>query len=298
METVEGKEKVALKLHRAKAKQWFDLDDREYQRLHRSREALLQQCLENYLLSLKACETYNSDSLRFCALWLDNSGDGKANSAVAKIIERVPSRKFASLMNQLSSRLLDSADQFQTLLFSLILRTCIEHPYHGMYQIFASSKSKGGRDPTALSRYQAAGKLVEKLKNNNVAGPTWVAIHNTNISYVRFAAEKLDEKCKSGARVPLRALPTGQRLEQDATTQKLPPPTMKIELRVDRDYSNVPKVGKFNSEFTIASGVSAPKIVTALATDGLRYKQLVSYHYQLLQNNFKLLIIVADQRRK
>lgn len=276
MEAAEGKEKATLKMHRTKAKQWFDLDDREYQRLRRSREALLQQCLENYLLALKACETHNSDSLRFCALWLDNSGDEKANTAVSKIIERVPSRKFASLMNQLSSRLLDTSDQFQTLLFSLILRICIEHPYHGMYQIFASSKSKGGRDPASLSRYQAAGKLVEKLKNDPSSGPTWIAIHNTNISYVRFAADKLDEKYKSGARVPLQTLPTGQRLEQDATIQKLPPPTMKIELRVDCNYSDVPKVVKFSSEFIVASGVSAPKIVTALATDGLRYKQLVS----------------------
>ncbi|KAL1966845.1 hypothetical protein VTN77DRAFT_3810 [Rasamsonia byssochlamydoides] len=275
MEAAEGKEKESLKMHRTKAKQWFDLDDREYQRLKRSREAFLQQCLENYLLCLKACDTYNNDALRFCALWLDKSGDPKANHAVSKFIEQVPSRKFAPLMNQLSSRLLDVADDFQALLSALIFRICVEHPYHGMYQIFASSKSRGGKDQTSLSRYQAAGKLVEKLRNDRHAGPTWVAIHNTNISYVRFAADRLEEKVKSGAKVPLRKLATGQRLEQDATSQRLPPPTMRIELRVDCNYSDVPKVVKFSPEFTVASGVSAPKIVTVLATDGLRYKQLV-----------------------
>lgn len=274
MEAAEGKERESLKMHRAKAKQWLDLDDREYQRLKRSREAFLQQCLENYLLCLKACDTYNNDALRFCALWLDKSGDPKANQAVSKYIAQVPSRKFAPLMNQLSSRLLDVSDDFQALLSALIFRICVEHPYHGMYQIFASSKSKGGKGQTSLSRYHAAGKLVEKLKNDRHAGPTWVAIHNTNISYVRFAAERLDDKVKSGAKVPLRKLAAGQRLEQDATTQRLPPPTMRIELRVDCDYSDVPKIVKFSPEFTVASGVSAPKIVTALASDGLRYKQL------------------------
>jgi ataxia telangiectasia mutated family protein len=96
-----------------------------------------------------------------------------------------------------------------------------------------------------------------------------------NISYVRFAVDRPDSKFKSGAKVPLKTLATGQRLGQDVITYKLPPPTMKIELRVDCDYSDIPTVAKFSPEFTIASGVSAPKIVTAVASNGERYKQLV-----------------------
>ncbi|PYH93692.1 ataxia telangiectasia mutated [Aspergillus ellipticus CBS 707.79] len=274
LKTAQGKEKEALKFHRSKTKQWFDLDDREYQRLRRSREAFLQQCLENYLICLRESECYNTDALRFCALWLDKSDSVIANMAVSKYLNEVPSRKFAPLMNQLTSRLLDVSDEFQKMLFALIFRICVEHPFHGMYQIFASSKSKGGKDQSALSRNRAAGKLVDCLKNDKRMGTTWVAVHNTNINYVRFAIEKPDEKFKSGAKVPLRRLPTGHRLEQDAGTQRLPPPTMRIDIRVDCDYSDVPKLVQFLPEFTIASGVSAPKIVTALASNGTRYKQL------------------------
>ncbi|KAJ9371691.1 hypothetical protein DTO282E5_3624 [Paecilomyces variotii] len=275
MKTAEGRERETLKMHRTKAKQWFELDDRDYQRLKKGREAFLQQCLENYLLCLKASDTHNNDALRFCALWLDNSDSQIANTAVSKYISQVPSRKFAPLMNQLSSRLLDVPNEFQTTLFALLFRICVEHPYHGMYQIFASSKSKAGKDETSVARHQAAGKLVDKLKNDRHAGSTWVAIHNTNISYVRFAIDRPDEKIKTGAKVPLKKLATGQRLEQDATNLKLPPPTMRIELRVDCNYKDVPKVVRFHPEFTVASGVSAPKIVTAIASDGQRYKQLV-----------------------
>ncbi|OJJ51010.1 hypothetical protein ASPZODRAFT_162899 [Penicilliopsis zonata CBS 506.65] len=274
MKTAEGKEKDGLKMYRSKTKQWFDLDDREYQRLRRSREAFLHQCLENYLLSLKASDAYNNDALRFCALWLDNSDSSTANSAVSKYINHVPSRKFATLMNQLSSRLLDVSNDFQPLISTLIFRICVEHPFHGMYQIFASSKSKGGKDEASLARYRAANKLVDKLKNDKRIGPTWIAVHNTNISYVRFAVDRHDEKLKSGARVPLKKLITGARLEIDATANSLPPPTMKIEIRPDCDYSAVPTIVRFGSDFTVASGVSAPKIVTAIASDGLRYKQL------------------------
>ncbi|KAJ5424194.1 PIK-related kinase FATC [Penicillium cf. griseofulvum] len=274
MRNATGKEREYLKNYRAKAKQWFDLDDREYQRLLRSREAFLQQCLENYLLSLRESDAYNNDSLRFCALWLDKSDSETANSAVSRYLNEVPSRKFAPLMNQLSSRLLDVSDDFQTLLTQLVFRICAEHPFHGMYQIFASSKSKGGKDQSSHSRFRAANQLVDRLKNDSQIGQTWIAVHNVNISYVRFAIDKPDSKYKSGAKVPLKALTTGQRLGQDAITYKLPPPTMKINLRADCNYSDVPTVTKFHPEFTIASGVSAPKIVTAVASNGERYKQL------------------------
>ncbi|OGE53232.1 hypothetical protein PENARI_c008G12144 [Penicillium arizonense] len=274
MKNATGKEREYLKNYRAKAKQWFDLDDREYQRLLRSREAFLQQCLENYLLCLRESDTYNNDALRFCALWLDKSDIKTANVAVSRYLDEVPSRKFAPLMNQLSSRLLDVSDDFQRLLTQLVFRICIEHPFHGMYQIFASSKSKGGKDQSSVSRFRAANQLVDRLKSDGQIGPTWVAVHNVNISYVRFAVDRPDSKFKSGAKVPLKTLATGQRLGQDVITYKLPPPTMKIELRVDCDYSHVPTVAKFSPEFTIASGVSAPKIVTAVASNGERYKQL------------------------
>lgn len=275
----EGREREVLKFHRIKTKQWFDLDDREYQRLRRSREAFLQQCLENYLLCLQESEAHNNDSLRFCAIWLDNSDNEIANAAVSKYINQVPSRKFAPLMSQLTSRLLDVSDDFQKMLSTLIFRICVEHPFHGMYQIFASSKSKGGKDHSALSRNRAAGKLVEYLKNDKRIGPTWVAVHNSNINYVRFAIDRPDEKMKSGARLALRKLGTGQRLEQDAATQRLPPPTMNIDIRADCDYSDVPKLVRYHPEFTVASGVSAPKIVTAVASNGIRYKQLVRLLY-------------------
>ncbi|KAI9370794.1 hypothetical protein BJX61DRAFT_514063 [Aspergillus egyptiacus] len=274
LKKAEGKVRDNIKFHRAKTKQWFDLDDREYQRLKRSREAFLQQCLENYLICLKESEAYNNDVLRFCALWLDQSYSEIANRAVSKYLADVPSRKFAPLMNQLTSRLLDASDDFQNMLSALIFRICSEHPFHGMYQIFASSKSKGGKDQSALSRNRAANRVAETLRNDKHIGPMWVAIHNTNINYVRFAIEPLPDKLKSGAKIALKKLPFGERLEQDASNQRLPPPTMKIDIRLDCDYSDVPKLVRYQSELTIASGVSAPKIVTAVASNGVRYKQL------------------------
>lgn len=270
-----AKEKDNLRSHRAKAKQWFDLDDREFQRLLGSRQAFLRQSLENYLQCLKACDKYDNDALRFSALWLEHWDSEIASAAVSKHVAQVGSRKFAQLMNQWSSRLLDTSNSFQSLLSSLVLRICVDHPYHGMYQIFAGSKTKGGKDEKALARNAAAINIVHQLKSHKKASSIWLAVHNTNISFVKFAIEKLESsKVKPGAKVLLRKSVTGQRLEQDVQSQKIPPPTMKITLRADCNYKDVPMIAKFQSEFTVASGISMPKIVTAIGTDGLKYKQL------------------------
>ena len=275
----QAKERDNLKNYRAKAKQWFDIYDREFQRLRESRETFLRQSLENYLLCLKACDKYENDALRFSAMWLENYESDIANEAVSKHVGQVGSRKFAALMNQWSSRLLDKPGQFQSLLSSLVLRICLDHPYHGMYQIFTGFKTKG-KDEADLKRHGAASNIVQELKASKVQSSTWVALHNTNLVFVKFAIERLDDPTiKPGSKVALRRFATGQRIEQDIQKSRVPPPTMKIELRPDCDYSNVPMIARFEPQFTVASGISMPKIITAVGTDGLKYKQLVSRSY-------------------
>ena len=267
--------KSNLQAHKTRAKQWFDLDDREYQRLRESRQAFLTQSLENYLLCLKACENFDTDVLRFCALWLEHSESETANAAVSKHLPMVPSRKFVTLMNQLSSRLLNVEGKFQRILFPLIQRICTDHPYHGMYQIFSTSKSKG-KDELALSRHAAASKMAALLRKDPSASEKWLALYNTNVCYARLALEKLDERYKPGSKIPLRKLHAGQRLEQDVPACRTPPPTMKIEVRPDCNYSSIPIVSRIQPDMTVAGGVSAPKIITAIGSDGVKYKQLVS----------------------
>lgn len=269
------KEKANYKQHRDKAKLWFDLDDREYQRLQDSRHTFLRQSLENYLLCLKASDQHDGDATRFSALWLENFDNDKANAAVAKHIHQVGSRKFVPLINQWSSRLQDTPGLFQSLLSSLVMRICSDHPFHGMYHMFASSKSKGGKDEVALARHAAANKIVDQLKNDKRTSVTWLSIHNTNINFVRFAQERLDDPSyKSGSKFALKKSPTGQVMEQTVVRNRIPPPTMTIELRPDCDYSKIPIIASFLPQFAIASGISMPKIVTAVGTDGQNYKQL------------------------
>ncbi|KIW90931.1 uncharacterized protein Z519_08714 [Cladophialophora bantiana CBS 173.52] len=272
-------QRARLKIHLARAKTWYKLDEEEWRRVSQNRENLILRCLENYLLSMRASDDYPNDTLRFIALWLNQAESPTANAAVHKHLSSVPTIKFAPLVNQLSSRLLDIKDDFQVLLKDLMFRICSDHPYHSLYQIFATSKSKAPPgDEVAASRFAAANTLTQLVKERSPSSAIWTTVHNTCVALNRVAVEGLSDKdLKSGSKLPLRKLQNGPALEAQITkpNTKIPPPTMNIALRADRDYSNVPTSTMIDPEISVATGVSAPKIATITASDGSRHKLLL-----------------------
>jgi serine-protein kinase ATM len=259
-----------------KAKIWLKLDEEELQRHISNREEFLRQCLENYLLALSASDKHDSNALRFSALWLQHSEERLANDSVSKHLSQVPSRKFAPLMNQLASRLQDTQVAFQQLLFKLVLQICTEHPYHGMYHIYSGANSRiASKDDSALSRKQATIKVGTCLGDLQGTAAIWRAINNVNKMYCALAAEKDDQKYKSGRRIALKDSTAATKLNMALSKSHIPSPTMSISLSPTHDYSKLPHMTRLESQFAIASGVSAPKIITALASDGAKFKQLV-----------------------
>ncbi|KAE9373539.1 hypothetical protein N431DRAFT_557618 [Stipitochalara longipes BDJ] len=255
---------------------WLKLDEEELQRHNSSRDEFLRQCLENYLLSLAASDDHDGNALRFSALWLEHSEEILANDAVLKYRKEVPSRKFAPLMNQLASRLQNTSVQFQQLLFDLVLQICTEHPYHGMYQIYAGANSRtNSRDESAVSRKSATIKIAERLGKQQTTESIWLAIQSTNKYYVFLAGEKDEQRYKTGRKISLKDSQALSRLQASFNKYKVPPPTMQIDLSPVLDYSNVPLMVRLEPQMTIASGVSLPKIITALSSNGVKFKQLV-----------------------
>ncbi|KAK7923236.1 Serine/threonine-protein kinase, partial [Apiospora marii] len=268
--------KGRYQVHLAKAKQWFDLDDQELRRVEQSRSEFVRLSLENYLLSLAASDEHNNDALRFTALWLERSGEDMTNEAVRRYIDKVPTRKFAALMNQLSSRLVDQSHQFQRLLIELVYRICVDHPYHGMYQIWSGMRSRtNNKDDVAVLRQRATEKVGKKLGQTQNVATIWTSIDKTSKSYHMLATERDSSRYKAGQKIAIKDSSAGLRLLQDLTKYQIPPPTMQIELSANKDYSRVPYVIKLEDSMSIASGVSAPKIITLVGSNGERFKQLV-----------------------
>jgi ataxia telangiectasia mutated family protein len=270
-----------------RAKTWYDLDHAEYERLRKGREQFLRQCLENYLLSLTASDEYNHDALRVFTLWLEYADTNLANDAVKTYLKDVPSGKFALLMNQLSSRLQGDESDFQNLLMDLVFRICIDHPYHGMHQIFAIQMKVGpitredvvrAKDESAKSRQKAAGHLARVLGDNKGSYVVWNSIYQSNEIYHHLAMFKGEkESTQQGRELPLDKYKESKDLVSKIPKLNVPPATLQVEVRANKNYSDLPKIQRFKPTMSIANGLSAPKVITAIGSDGKPYKQLVSY---------------------
>jgi serine-protein kinase ATM len=254
--------------------QWLDLDEQELRRVEQTRSEFVKLSLENYLLSLKASDEHNNDALRFTALWLERADEETTNEVVKKHLDSVPTRKFASLMTQLSSRLQDQLNPFQKLLSTLVYNICVDHPYHGMYHIWSSTKyTMNQKDEVAVLRHKATEKVAKKLLASSSASSRWIAIDKTSQYYHHLAKDP--QKYKQGTKVAVNSCAAGQNLMNALRKYRIPPPTLQLELAFDKDYSRVPLIVKLEPTMTIASGISAPKIVTAIGSDGQKYRQLV-----------------------
>ena len=268
-----------------RAKTWYELDHTEYERMRQAREQFLRQCLENYLLSLAASDEYNNDALRVFALWIEYADTDLANEAVKLYLHKVPSGKFALLMNQLSSRLQNEITPFQKLLLGLVFRICVEHPYHGMHQIFAIQMQLGpitredvarSKDESARSRQKAARELAKNLNSDHRAKPYYSSIFQSDEVYHNLAMFKGDkENMLSGRDIPLDRYQESKEVMSIIPGLNVPPATLQVEVRPNMDYNDLPRIHKFKPNMTIANGLSAPKIITAIGTDGKPYKQLV-----------------------
>lgn len=259
--------------HLNRAKQWLGLDEQELRRVEQSRSEFVRLSLENYLLSLIASDEYNNDALRFTALWLERAAEAYTNEAVRKYIDKVPTRKFAPLMNQLTSRLLDQSTPFQKLLIELVYRICVDHPYHGMYQIWSGTRSRPKKeDEAAQLRKQATEIVGKKLAHTEAATNTWTAIYYTSKAYHALA---LEGSYKGGQKITIKESLAGTTLANSLAKYRIPPPTMQIELSAACDYSSIPLATKLDPIMIIASGVSAPKIITIIGSNGERFRQLV-----------------------
>jgi ataxia telangiectasia mutated family protein len=270
-----------------RAKTWYDLDNAEYERLRKGREEFLRQCLENYLLSLMASDEYNQDALRVFSLWLEYADTDLANAAVRTNLKEVPSGKFALLMNQLSSRLQAEETAFHNLLMELVYRICVDHPYHGMHQIFAIQMKVGAitredavraKDESARSRQKAAGGLATALGQDKKARSYWSSIYQSNEIFHHLAMFKGEkESTQQGRELPLDRYKESKDLVSKVPKLNVPPATLQVEVRASKNYTDLPRIQKFKPTMSIANGLSAPKVITAIGTDGRPYKQLVSY---------------------
>jgi ataxia telangiectasia mutated family protein len=275
-ELVKGTKRAAEKKEHErsfiKAQSWYKLDDEEFQHQKKSRETFLQQSLQNYLLALQASDEHDLSVLRFFALWLESSESAPANAAVNKHLPGVPSWKFVVLLNQLMSRLQGDNSAFQVTLSALLMRLCLEHPYHSVHHVYASTRPPGTKDEATESRYNAALNIRRQVSAHKVKGELFRRLFGADSVYRSLAEEPLYDK-RTGKRA-LKDMESAARVARKIPEFRLPPVTIGLSLRPDGNYNDVPHVVRFGSTVSIMSGLSSPKVLTAISSDGQQYRQL------------------------
>lgn len=264
-----------------RAQQWYKLDNEEYQRARQSRENFVQQALRCYLEALQHCEDFDASVVRFFALWLEYSDSDTANTGLEKALGSAPAWKFVGLMNQLTSRLLKDGSVFQRILTNLVARLCTEHPYHTIHHIFASCNSTiSASDPNATLRQEAAVRIKTFLYSGKRVGELCKGLWEATMVYHNLAGTKIE--AVSGRKYTLNSVRPAAQVDATVRKLKVPPATLHLALRPDLNYQKVPIVVRFRSEIKIANGLSAPKVLIAVGSDGKEYRQLVSHDQPLL----------------
>ena len=254
------------------AKKWFDLDDQLYEGMKRARETYVQQSLQNHLLALRASDQHDISVLRFFALWLEHVDVDAANVVASKYLPSVPVWKFVVLINQLMSRLENNDTGFQVALRSLVQRICAEHPHHSLHQLFAATRISANKEGAAHSRCEAAAKIRRALETSGSSvAQLIVYTYKANNLYHRFAMRQQD-KFQNGPGVD--GYTESRNLVNDIPQWHVPPATISVTLSRDSKYDTVPTIVKFSNKIKFMTGQSAPKVLTAYASDGQEYKQL------------------------
>ena len=249
-------------------------DSAELHRLTTLRSIFSSNALENLLRGLSISDDFDDAIPNFVALWFSQIQSEQSLTVVAANILQVPCRKWLSLINQLSSRILSDVNSFQSTLKSLMQRVCLQHPYHSHFQIFAIKNSQHKSDTVqSKSRQIAATSLIQSILSQRLS-PTREINHLCS-AYLNLAVYKMNLKEHGSKPIDFTVVPKHRYFTKDLPKLGLPPPTLQLKIKFDLDYKDVPRIISFDSAFSLASGINAPKILRCLTSEGIWLKELV-----------------------
>jgi ataxia telangiectasia mutated family protein len=301
---------AAVNLQR-KAEKALKEDRNRLEQHTRTLRSFREQAVEMFSRCMSVSDDFDEESImRFISLWFDNFGEAALYSNLRPAVDRVASRKFVFLAHQLSARLssdestapptqvpstqqsdIAQSREGQSILKSLVLRMCREHPFHSVYQVYciqpevdraaSHSRRQSGRveaPSSQLSRETAATEIFSILHEDKDSRHRVMAVErlcNASLQWAKHPIKKeLSEKRKKG---PLSVPDT--LLIRKIHDIRAPVSTARTPLDPTMRYDDCVWVVRYDSTFQTAGGVNLPKISTCLGSDGTSYKQLVSRVY-------------------
>jgi ataxia telangiectasia mutated family protein len=269
--TKEGREEAMR--HLSKVIRVLKQDSDELSRLKAEQASVIRMSLEYYIKSVSASEEFPQDVGRFVAIWLEFSEQEPVIGNMANYIQTLPSHKVVEWAPQLISRLVTCQSlkgKFAKQLFDFVVRLCADHPFQTIYTVInhqvvprdADEHNYKARIAVEIAkqvRNRCAGDIIKKTTSfaERIVALSGLSVKGKNT--FNFDSSKVDRAWW------IKALPT----------LNLPPPVMTIPIRPDHDYASVCTIVGVKREIVIASGLSAPKVVTLRLSDGTLFKMLI-----------------------
>lgn len=245
-------------------------DKGEIEEIEKTLGFFLTSSVKLYLDAAGMYDRNGEDIDKFMAVWFANISNKSLNSVLPQFFRRVPSIQFIPWINQLTSRLDAKVTPYQANLSSIVENVCRQHPYHGLYQLrslfinFGDASQSQAED--VVSRAKGGEALWRTLLGDPKIQSSLISIDEFIINSIKVARAPISTSSKKQSLAQLSRLRHWWR--RDLATLDIPSPTLHIEPRPTCDYSNVPKMAVAEDDVIIASGVSRPKIVTIMLSNG------------------------------
>ncbi|XP_077976961.1 serine-protein kinase ATM-like [Glandiceps talaboti] len=297
IERMKGRSKYTLIL--AKQQQ---IDEQEMENLKLDKNTFLDTAIDNYMRCLEIGDFHDMRVFRLISLWFENDSDDEVNKKLQTGLPRIQSRKFLPLMYQLAARMTTRQhddDSFHPTLNQLIERTTLDHPHHTLFVILALSNAnkddvmlnpkpkkssklattKSTSSSTNEDRMQAAKNMLGRLQNQR--GVIITAMERLCDAYIQLAYFNVDQYKKETRPINL---PSELKLPKLKDLKHVAMPTTEIPVDPQCCYDNIVYIKGFEPTFRLAGGINLPKIITCIASDGTKKKQLVKGRDDLRQD--------------
>ncbi|SCW00095.1 LAFE_0B09340g1_1 [Lachancea fermentati] len=275
------RERKEARKHYNRLKLQVEQDKEIVNNLSKQLSLFIWNSLHFYLNAMVYSNEKDDDVLdKFCGLWFQYSFNEDVNSRLYQEIGSIPSFKFLPWINQMTSRLGMENTSFQKTLQLTLKRVLFKLPYESLYSLISLKLHKrfdSAKDPSVSTRVRTAEKLLRELENYDNG--------KYNTEFVT-PIEEFCDKCvdlasllppKRASKIDLENLKIGNYWLRQLGSKNLLLPTMSYTITCSADGRKPrPMITRVEETVEISpSGLSLPKIVTFLLSDGTRHKVLM-----------------------
>ena len=246
----------------------------------------LKTSLKSYCFCLKLSNTNDMSISRVISLWFDNSDNHDISTMLADHLRSISSYKFIPWVYQIIPRLCfipsEVNNPFSETLRNLVLRMTTEHPYHCLpllFAIFHSPLDAYFAEKHTYASFDLSRQFQNEDTNSqckNILETTRSVLKDTILDRMEtIYIDLIDLAHHNPNDICTMSIPKKCTLLRESNIRDLPMFSIDVPISPNADYTNVVTIVRFEPTYTFPGGITKPKLLTCLGSDGNRYKMLL-----------------------